>query len=947
MADVSVEFGAKDVGLEDSLKKIQSEMQSLEDKVKSGELSFEELESTMKRLSQVDRLEKQLQAIGEKSDGASKQVDTLGKEIKTAGDKSSEAGGIFDESFQKISGAITLGNIAAEGFQKIVELAFDAAAKVVEGFSDALDLGGRLNELSQRTGEASGTLLVLETAFKNSGLEAAQVGTAINKLQNFMVDAADEGSRQANAMDDLGIAMADLKGKTPTEQMEVFADKIAGIEDPTERAAAASEVFGEKLGGKLLPLFTDFNGNLDDARDKVGSLEEVMNENAATFDSAAETIEAIKGKLTAFAAGVLSETIPALEDLGKEMEQVDAAGLGQDVGEVLAPGLEKFSYFLIGVNEDLKELIDLFDVSKEPSNAFESVIKTIVDTISEFSDAMQKTINFISPMDDLFNALEQKGRDAAASQDDLSDSLDKTGKNASDSSSSIQTASDAVEALGEKSDSSKTSLESIGKSATEAGESLDSAFSLTSDFAPKLDEISESWGGVNDQILTGKNLLSENINLTDSMTRSVDEQSASFVGISENLDSILAAEKQSEESKRVSKDLADLIDKTYGEHAEKLAEIQAKQDELTDKENERKNKLSEALHFELAINEAKAAGDTELVKTLENQKLFNDELKKAIDAGMGEPQARDFADQMVKAKDAAAEIENRDVVITVTTDIDDSTWKDLLAELSANSNPEAIKVALEITGKDTLQEAYQTLEDMETINKNFEAAMEVSGARSLEEVKQNLEGIPTEAQRQLALEITGEDDLDDAIKKLDDFKGTKTAKALLEKEGFENVDQLQDALEGIAGEKRTDMIVEALGVEDAEAARDAIDAILNADSKKATITADADVSTAEQKIDDLSKKTATIPLDGDTSPLKTALDEFTSTAQKLTLDASEAISNIRADLEKPIKLDLEGATSSGGGGGSEGGTSGLTGLVEDIKTLLTTLSQKLPTPALA
>jgi hypothetical protein len=922
MADVSVEFGAKDVGLEDSLKKIQNEMQSLEDKVTSGELSFEELESTMKRLSQVDRLEKQLQAIGEKSDGASKQVDTLNKEIKTAGDKSSEAGGIFDESFQKISGAITLGNIAAEGFQKIVELAFDAATKVVEGFSDALDLGGRLNELSQRTGEASGTLLVLETAFKNSGLEADQVGTAINKLQNFMVDAADEGSRQANVMDDLGISMADLKGKTPTEQMEVFADKIAGIEDPTERAAAASEVFGEKLGGKLLPLFTDFNGNLDDARDKVGSLEEVMNENAATFDSAAETIEAIKGKMAAFAAGVLSETIPALEDLGKEMEQVDAAGLGQDVGEVLAPGLEKFSYFLIGVNEDLKELIDLFDVSKEPSNAFESVIKTIVDTISEFSDEMQKTINFISPMDDLFNALEQKGRDAAASQDDLSDSLDKTGKNASDSSSSIQTASDAVEALGEKSDSSKTSLESIGKSATEAGESLDSAFSLTGDYNANIEGLSSTFSDLNDKAFENVNYLEEGKDLSYQQNQEAEQLG---FNLGENNSQL-----------EITKGLYD--------------EIKPQVEEITEAEQTRLDNNKSLVELETDINEAKASGNLELVKTLESQKKEienKQEIKKLTEEyqktlGVNADEAARLATNFVEAKDAAAEIENRDVVITVTTDIDDSTWKDLLAELSANSNPEAIEVALEITGKDTLQEAYQTLEDMETINKNFEAAMEVSGARSLEEVKQNLEGIPTEAQRQLALEITGEDDLDDAIKKLDDFKGTKTAKALLEKEGFENVDELQDALEGIAGEKRTEMIVEALGVEDAEAARDAIDAILNADSKKATITADADVSTAEQKIDDLSQKTATIPLDGDTAPLKTALDEFTSTAQKLNLDASEAISNIRADLEKPIKLDLEGATSSGG----DSGDGGLTDLVESIKSLLEKIEPKLPVAAL-
>jgi hypothetical protein len=319
------------------------------------------------------------------------------------------------------------------------------------------------------------------------------------------------------------------------------------------------------------------------------------------------------------------------------------------------------------------------------------------------------------------------------------------------------------------------------------------------------------------------------------------------------------------------------------------------------------------------------------------------ELQKAIDAGMGEPQAAAFAQQMVNAKNAAAAIGNKDVTVTVTTTVDDTRWKDLLAEISAKSNPKAIAVALEVTGKDNVQDAFATLQNMETINKNFQASFETLGARSLEEVKANLEGIPTEAQKQLALQITGETDIDRAMVKLDSFAGTKTAKALLETQGFEKMDELQDALDGVVGEKRTKMIVESLGVKDAEAAKEALDAILNANGKKATITADADTTTAEQKIADLSTKTAKVPIDGDTAPLQSSLSAFTSTAQKLTLDASEAISSIRAELEKPIKLDLSGATSSSGGGNAQGG---LTGLVSDIKGLLTELNRKLPQHAL-
>ena len=100
----------------------------------------------------------------------------------------------------------------------------------------------------------------------------------------------------------------------------------------------------------------------------------------------------------------------------------------------------------------------------------------------------------------------------------------------------------------------------------------------------------------------------------------------------------------------------------------------------------------------------------------------------------------------------------------------------------------------------------------------------------------------------------------------------------------------------------------------------------------------------QTKLKDLSTKTATVPLDGDTNPLKETLSAFSAGAIKLTLDAADSIAAIRTALAEPIKMDLNG---SGSGGGSEGGTSGLTGLVSEIKGILTELNRKLPTAALA
>ena len=608
MADVTVEFGAQDVGLQKTLSKIQDEMAGLQTSVKSGELTMEELEKTMRRIGQVESMEKRIKAMGDASADSSPQIKNLGQQLENAGDKAKTIGGIFDAEFSKIAGAFTIGNLAAEGFQKIVGLAFDAARQVAQGFSDALDLGGRLNELSQRTGESAGKLLVLETAFKNSGLEASTVGTAINKLQNFMQDAANGSDKQRAAMQNLGVSMSDLAGKTPTEQMKIFADRIAGIEDPTARAAAASEVFGDKLGGKLLPLFSDFSGNLDDARGKVGSLEQVMDENAATFDTAAETIDAVKGKMAAFAAGLLAETIPAVRELGSEMEQVDAAGFGEAVGKILSPAVQGFT-------RDIHILLSILGEFKKTFTDFSSGIVGGAENFKKLSEEANKYLQVLAALlPGGLNPVNLAVKGLAATTQDLSTKTD--------------TASESIKEVG-------TASQEAARKADQVGNSIASAFTINSDFKPTVDGISSGWSDLNSQIAGTKPLLESNFSLADSITGKVEEQTQSIGGQNEQL----------ETASELKKLLLDIETK----RTEKEKEAAAKQ-------AERQAGLRENLELDLSILKAQISGNEEEVKALNYKKDYNAALKQAIDAGMGKSEAEAFADQIARARSEQAGI---------------------------------------------------------------------------------------------------------------------------------------------------------------------------------------------------------------------------------------------------------------------------------------------------
>jgi hypothetical protein len=854
--------------------------------------------------------------IGAETDGIEQGLKGIQNSLKNLESNTKSSAEGFGNSFTGMAGAVAVGELAVKAFTGVVNAGFAAARNVIQGFGEALDLGGRLSDLSASTGETAGKLLVLERAFDNSGIGAEKVGSSIAKMQKNIEDARDGSGTAASAFAMMGVRVEELEGKLPTEQFKILSSGIQSIDDPTQRAAAAMGVFG-KSGAELLPLLTNLDGELGEARDTVGSMAEIMDRRSSVFDAVGDRFKTIGEKVRDFAAGILDKALPAIDAITSALSRIDAAKIGQDLANSFLGGEKAMSGFQSAVdafqtgqisaafqifwdstklqaaqtaNEIYKRLIAAFQTAGDflgtifsPSGA---LISTVISTFEMFGKKVASSIQ----------------RDLATTFEALPYGLGESVALAlNDMANQSNTAANNIE------DNLKGAGGRIAEQFTEAGKALPKSFEENYAKVPPL------------------------FNDLSALQKSIDEQEK-------------AIKKTTEETNAERAKSTEQLEKEKEERAKIRAEAEAAA------ATERANAVA-LIEYETAINEAKAAGNEELVKSLESEKkkLENEKEIAKLTAeylplvGNNATEAGRLATNMVNAKNAAAAIGDRSAIVTITTTVDDTRWKDLLAELSANSNPKAIAVALEVTGKDNVKDAFATLQNMEQINKNFQASFETIGARSLEEVKANLEGIPTEAQKQLALQITGETDIDRAIGKLDSFAGTKTANALLETQGFEKMDELQNALNGVVGEKRTQMIVEALGVKDAEAAKDALDAILANNGKTATVTADADTKPAEQKIADLSTKTATVPLDGDTSPLQSSLSAFTATAQSITLDAAASISAIRTALAEPITMDLTGSNS----GGSEGSSSGLTGLVSEIKGILTELNRKLPTAALA
>ena len=95
--------------------------------------------------------------LGAKDEGLSSSLSGL----RNQADETSKG---FGMSFGKIAGAAAVAGAAVKVGMLAIEAATAGARAVVDGFGDAIDLGGKLNDLSSRTGESAGNLLVLQRA---------------------------------------------------------------------------------------------------------------------------------------------------------------------------------------------------------------------------------------------------------------------------------------------------------------------------------------------------------------------------------------------------------------------------------------------------------------------------------------------------------------------------------------------------------------------------------------------------------------------------------------------------------------------------------------------------------------------------------------------------------------------------------------------------------------
>lgn len=296
MADVSVTFGAKDVGLKATMKALNDELDSLTRKAKQSQMGFVELKTTLGRMNEIKKVQNDLRSLGDEA-------------TKTA-TKAKGMAGAFD-GIRGIAAGLGLGALAT------------GARKLFSEF-------GRVQDLSERFNTNAESIQRLANAARLGGSDIESIATALTKAGMAATDVVTGNEAMAQTFERAGINARAFLDANMDEKLIMIAEAFNKANGDAVKVNSIIEILGTKGGANLIPLIS----KVDELRSNMESAAVATDETVRRLAEADDTLEKLGNNIKVYSANFLSFIQEQMERVGgmlagqgaktiKEMEQLE------------------------------------------------------------------------------------------------------------------------------------------------------------------------------------------------------------------------------------------------------------------------------------------------------------------------------------------------------------------------------------------------------------------------------------------------------------------------------------------------------------------------------------------------------------------------------------------------------------------------------------------------
>lgn len=263
-----------------------------------------------------------------------------------------------------------------------------AGTSLVNSASDIAEYGDNIDKMSQKVGMSAQAYQEWNYVMNISGTEMSSMTTGLKTLTN-QLDEARNGSEDAQArFAALGLSMEELAGMS---REDVFGAVITGfqnMEDSTERAALANDLFG-RSGQELAPLFNTTAEETQRLIEEVHELGGVMSDDAVK--ASADFQDQLTAMQTAFKGvkrGLLSNFLPSLTTVMNGLTSIFSGNYDE--------GLEQIS---AGINEVVENITTIMpELIQIGFNIVEAIATSLIENLPVMLPALVDLVMNIANM---------------------------------------------------------------------------------------------------------------------------------------------------------------------------------------------------------------------------------------------------------------------------------------------------------------------------------------------------------------------------------------------------------------------------------------------------------------------------------------------------------------------------------------------------------------------
>jgi hypothetical protein len=190
--------------------------------------------------------------------------------------------------------------------------------------ASAFDMASSLSEAAEKAGVTIEALQELRFAAQQTGVSNEAMDASLGRLTRTLGDLQMGAPAAAKAFDQIGLSAEQLEGLPTGEAFRLIAEQIAKIPDPTQRAAAAVDIFG-KSGQQLMPILNGGAKAIDEFAAASRRNGQISTQDAQKLDELADSWETLKVRVGVATANVIAAVVPMGEAVIATFDSWEAA----------------------------------------------------------------------------------------------------------------------------------------------------------------------------------------------------------------------------------------------------------------------------------------------------------------------------------------------------------------------------------------------------------------------------------------------------------------------------------------------------------------------------------------------------------------------------------------------------------------------------------------------